>query len=220
VSGGAARPVTAADLVVGDPVWVWSFGRWRRGVVTAVARIRVRVRYEVTSRPQARQRWFAAGADEPVYPGRLAEPVLARCADSACRQTIVGHPGQPEAQARAAHVASAAHRTGLPPVPPADPVAGPPASLVAAVAAAADVAGLDVVWIATTRRGIAAHRLAPAAAAAGGVPVQRWTRCGRVVVAGGRAYGQILLAEQAIAQLQVTWCPRCWPNGAVVTGGG
>jgi hypothetical protein len=200
---GTTRPVTAADLVVGDPVWVWSFGRWRRGEVTAVARVRVRVRYDASSPGGTRHRWFAANADEPVYPGRLSAPVQARCADPACRQPIIGRPGQSQGQAQAGHEASAAHRTSA----PRPPVAGPSTAVV--LAAAAGVDELDVVWIATPRRGIAAHGLA----AAGEAGADRGTDCGRVVVHDGRGYGHILTAAYALARYQVHWCPRCWPHG-------
>ncbi|MEW2383350.1 hypothetical protein AB0873_14845 [Micromonospora sp. NPDC047707] len=108
------RPLTAADLTVGDPVWVAAFGRWRRGEVVGLARVRVRVRYVSDRHGSTRERWFAATQDDPVYHGGLPEPLTYRCVGSRCRLVVSGRPGQSTAQIRAAHESSAHHHRDLP----------------------------------------------------------------------------------------------------------
>lgn len=158
------RPVTAAQLVVRDPVWVWAYGKWRPGQVTQLAVVRVRVRYQAGA--QTRERWFAASADEPIYHGRGPAPEHCGCGPG-CAST---------------------------PAPSAD---------------------ADQVWIATARRGIAAHAVDPQPPLAAGQPAQRWTACGRVVEHSGRRYGLVLTVADAIARYAVTWCRNraCFPNG-------
>ncbi|MEU8264939.1 hypothetical protein AB0C02_30535 [Micromonospora sp. NPDC048999] len=95
------RPLTAADLTVGDPVWVMALARWRRGVVTQLARVRVRVRY-VDRHGDTRERWFAGIPENPVLHGGLPEPVQYLCA-SPCGFVCTGAPGQTLGEVRAAH---------------------------------------------------------------------------------------------------------------------
>lgn len=188
------RRVTAADLRLADLVWVWAWGRWRRGTVTQLAQVRVRVRLDRDpADPQRRERWYAATAEEPVYRGGLAPPVTYRCERPDCQLATIGVPGQTAEQVRQLHEAAA--HTGHPAAATAQPAA---------------------VWIATPRRGIAAHALQPATHSAlptPGQPPQRWTRCRRIVVYDERAYGLVLTAADAIADYHVTWCVLCYPGG-------
>ncbi|AYF32170.1 hypothetical protein CSH63_32980 [Micromonospora tulbaghiae] len=108
------RPLTAADLTVADPVWVFAFGRWRRGEVTALARVRVQVRYVSDRHGGTRLRWFAATEQDPVFHGGLPDPVAYRCVGSRCRLVVTGRPGQGTAQIRALHEASPHHHRDLP----------------------------------------------------------------------------------------------------------
>ncbi len=108
------RPLTAADLTVGDPVWVIALGRWRRGEVVQLARVRVRVRYVCDRGFTAEARWIAATKEDPVLHGGLPEPVQYLCT-SPCRLVCTGTPGQTVAEVRAAHErAHHYHRGDLP----------------------------------------------------------------------------------------------------------
>lgn len=203
-------PVTAAQLSIGDTVWVLGFGRWRRGVVTRLARIRVRVNYAADRHGGRRERWIAADDRDPVYPGALAEPGQYRCVLPGCGKIRPGRPGQSAEQIRDEHEASATcagthgrttpvppaqTATPLPPRPPAPP---PPE---------------HEVWIAAERRDITAHDPRPTAA--------RWfTFCSRVIRYDDRGpYGVLLPARDAAERHQVQWCTRCWPPGPEHAGG-
>lgn len=98
------RPLTAADLTVGDPVWVIALARWWRGEVVQLARVRVRVRY-VDLHGITRQRWHAASPSDPVLHGGLREPVRYLCL-SPCEALCTGTPGQTVAEVRADHRAA------------------------------------------------------------------------------------------------------------------
>ncbi|PZG05797.1 hypothetical protein C1I95_32460 [Micromonospora craterilacus] len=103
------RLLTAVDLTVGDPVWVWAGGRWRRGEVTRLAQVRVRVSYVSDRHGSTRERWFTCTESEPVYHGGLPDPLTWRCVSSRCRLVCTGRPGQSTTQIRAAHEASPMH---------------------------------------------------------------------------------------------------------------
>ncbi|PZG15069.1 hypothetical protein C1I95_20390 [Micromonospora craterilacus] len=109
------RPLTAATLTVGDPVWVYAFGRWRRGEVTRLAQVRARIRYVSDRHGSERERWFSCSPDEPVYHGGLPEPLTWRCPSARCRLVCTGRPGQTAAQIRAAHEQSPHHHRELDP---------------------------------------------------------------------------------------------------------
>ena len=103
-------PLTAADLTIGDPVWVIAAGRWRRGEVTGLARVRVRVRY-IDRDGTTREHWFAGIPENPVLHGGLPDPVQYLCA-TPCGLVCTGAPGQTVAEVRAVHE-EAHHRGGL-----------------------------------------------------------------------------------------------------------
>lgn len=96
------RPLTAADLTIGDPVWVIALAKWRHGEVTQLARVRVRVRYVTDRHGTIRERWFAGIPENPVLHGGLPEPVQYLCT-SPCRFVCTGTPGQTLAEVRAVH---------------------------------------------------------------------------------------------------------------------
>lgn len=106
------EPLTAADLTLGAPVWVRAAGQWRPGAVSQLARVRVRVNYVSDRHGNRREKWFAPPA-EPVYDGRLAEPLVYRCVTARCRLQITGQPGQPEHEVRAEHETSPHHHREL-----------------------------------------------------------------------------------------------------------
>lgn len=107
------RLLTAADLEIGAAVWVHSHGRWRRGEVTQLARVRVRIRYVSDRHGTRRERWFACSPAEPVYAGELHEPLQVRCRSGRCGLTLTGLPGQPATEIWAAHERSPHHHAEL-----------------------------------------------------------------------------------------------------------
>lgn len=104
------RPLTAADLTVGDAVWVIALARWQRGEVTQLARVRVRVRY-LDRHGITRQRWHAASPEDPVLHGGLPDPVQYLCT-TPCGFVVTGAPGQSVFEVRESHRA-AHHEPGL-----------------------------------------------------------------------------------------------------------
>lgn len=108
----AREPLTIAALTAGAPVWVWAFGRWRRGEVIRLARTRAQIRYVSDRHGSTRDRWWQP-ASEPVYDGRLPEPVTYQCVSRRCRLQVTGRPGQTITELRAEHEASGHHHREL-----------------------------------------------------------------------------------------------------------